>query len=418
MNLIPRALIFVLVTGLCMKAAEYKAGVARLDITPGGPIRMAGYSVREKPSESVAQRLWAKALAIEDRKGSRVVLVTTDLIGLPRNVADAVGAQVAKQYGLERSRLLLNSSHTHAGPIVGSEGRLIGELPDEQRRVVMEYRNLLVEQLTAVVGAALKNLTPADVRFGTGEASFAVNRRVKAATGYVIGVNPNGPVDHRVPVLRFSRPDGSILAIVFGYACHNTTLTAGNLAISGDYASHAQHIVEQEIPGATAMFLMLCGADQNPKPRGAPEHAQAHGTTLGRTVTQVAGRKLDRVSGSLSAAFSIKDLSLAEPFAKPVPYPIQAIRFGKSLTIVALGGEVVVEYARRIEQLFPKSRMVVAGYSNDVMAYIPTTEILKEGGYEPVGSMQYYELPSPFADGVEERVMSGVREVLRRVGLK
>ena len=94
------------------------------------------------------------------------------------------------------------------------------------------------------------------------------------------------------------------------------------------------------------------------------------------------------------------------------------MRFGKSLTLVALGGEVVVEYALRLKREFPKERMIVAGYSNDVMAYIPTAAMLKEGGYEPVTSMTYYGFPSPFREDVEERVMNGVREVLRRVGVR
>ena len=399
-------------------ASEYKAGVARLDITPTNPIRMAGYGGRDQPSQSVAMRLYAKALAIEDRKGGRLVLVTTDLLGLPRSVSDVVGARVEKEYGLERSRLILNSSHTHAGPIVGSEGRLASELRDEQKRVVMEYRNALVEQLVTVAGAALRDLTDVEITFGTGEATFAVNRRLKGPQGVQIGVNPQGPTDPQVPVIRVSRPDGSVLAVVFGYACHNTTLVSDNLAISGDYAGQAQIEIEKQLPDSTAMFLMLCGGDQNPNPRGRPEFVEQHGGALAAEVVRVAQGKLERVSGPITAAYNMRDLALAEPLAKPVPYPIQAVRFGKSLTLVALGGEVVVEYALRLKREFPKERMIVAGYSNDVMAYIPTAAMLKEGGYEPVTSMTYYEFPSPFGADVEERVMNGVREVLRRVGVR
>ena len=109
---------------------------------------------------------------------------------------------------MDRSRLVLNSSHTHAGPIVWPSGRLASELRDEQKRVVMEYRNALVEQLVTVVGAALKELTEVEISFGTGDARFAVNRRLKTAEGVRIGVNPEGPTDSRVPVLRVARRDG------------------------------------------------------------------------------------------------------------------------------------------------------------------------------------------------------------------
>jgi neutral ceramidase len=399
-------------------AAEYTAGVARLDITPGRPIRMAGYAAREKLSEGVEMRLWAKALAIEDPKGKRLVLVTTDLIGLPRTVTDVVGARLEKEYGLERSRLVLNSSHTHAGPIVWSSERRASELPDEQKRVVMEYRNALVEQLVAVVGAALKSLTPVEIQFGTGEASFGVNRRMSVGGEVRIGVNPSGPTDPSVPVLKVTRRGGSVMAVVFGYACHNTTLGADNLALSGDYAGQAQADLEKQFPDSTAMFLMLCGGDQNPNPRGSREQVSQHGQALAAEVARVVGQKLTRVEGTIAAAFQVQDLALAEPLGKPVLYPVQAVRFGKSLTLVALGGEVVVDYALQIKRQFPKTPMIVAGYSNDVMAYIPTAVMLKEGGYEPVTSMRYYGFPSPFADDVQERVMKGARDVLRRVGVR
>lgn len=411
--------LWILLAATALQAADYKAGVARVDITPSEPIRLAGYGAREKPSESIAMRLFAKALALEDRDKNRLVIVTADLLGLPRSVSDVVGARVEKEYGLERSRLLLNSSHTHAGPVVWSDGRSSSELREEQKRVTMEYRSALVEQLVTVVGAALRDLTDVEIGFGTARAGFAVNRRLKTPEGVRIGVNPEGPTDPRVPVLRVTARGGNVLAILFGYACHNTTLVSDNLAISGDYAGEAQLELEKQFPGAAAMFLMLCGGDQNPNPRGKPEHVVQHGGALAAEVQRVAGRaKLERVSGPIAAAFRLTDLALAEPLSRPVPYPIQAVRFGKALTLVALGGEVVVGYSLRIAREYPKERIVVAGYSNDVMAYIPTAAMLKEGGYEPVSSMAFYGFPSPFAEDVEDKVMAGVRAVLRRVGLR
>lgn len=421
MRIVPNLRLWIALSAAALPmlaAPEYRAGVARLDITPAVPIRMGGYGGRDQLSQSIAMRLYAKALAIEDRKGGRAVLVTTDLLGLPRSVSEVVGARVEKEYGLERRRLILNSSHTHAGPIVRLEGRLASELRDEQKRVVMEYRNALVEQLVTVVGAALRDLTDVEISFGTGEATFAVNRRLRTPQGVQIGVNPRGPTDSRVPVLRVARNDGSMLAIVFGYACHNTTLVSSNLAISGDYAGQAQIDIERQLPNSTAMFLMLCGGDQNPNPRGRPEDVEQHGAALAAEVMRVAKGKLERLSGPFSAAYMVRDLALSAPLARTVPYPVQAVRFGRSLTLVALGGEVVVDYSFRLKREFPKERMIVAGYSNDVMAYIPTAVMLKEGGYEPVSSMTSYGFPSPFAEDVEERVMNGVRDVLRRVGVR
>jgi hypothetical protein len=103
-----------------------------------------------------------------------------------------------------------------------------------------------------------------------------------------------------------------------------------------------------------------------------------------------------------------------------IPYPVQAVRFGSDLTLVALGGEVVVDYALRVKRDFDAARepIVVAGYSNDVMCYIPSLRVLKEGGYEAGESMIYYGQPGPFDENIEEVVFGGIRSVLKRVGRK
>src|SRR5579859_2358909 len=113
-----RAIAILLLSVFSLAAADYKAGIGRIIITPEKPIYMSGYAGRDHPSEGAIHDLWAKALAIEDRKGARVVIVTTDLIGLPRGVADVVAARVQQQYGIDRSHLVLTSSHTHTGPLI------------------------------------------------------------------------------------------------------------------------------------------------------------------------------------------------------------------------------------------------------------------------------------------------------------
>lgn len=428
-------------------SAEFKAGVARVPITPEGPIWMSGYAARKKPSEGVIHDLWAKALALEDRRGNRVVIVTTDLIGLPRAISDAVAARVQKQYGIERARLLLNSSHTHTGPVVRGNLNVMFDLTEEEARKIEHYSRTLTEKLVSVIGAALGRLAPADLSFGQGEARFAVNRREPTEKGIRIGVNPKGPVDHAVPVVRVTDPGGKLVAVLFGYACHNTTLTGEFYQISGDYAGFAQIELEKTFPGAAAMFVMLCGADQNPHPRSSLDLAEQHGRSLAAEVEKVLSGRLQPVRGPLRAAFRIVEPAFAphtrETFEprlndpnpvrarharamlatyderrpiRRIPYPVQAIRFGNTLTVVALGGEVVVDYALRIKREFPGESIIVAGYSNDVMCYIPSLRVLREGGYEAVDSMLYYGQPGPFNEEIEETVFSGIYDVLKRVG--
>lgn len=429
-----------------LAAAEFQAGTARLDITPQNPIWLAGYGSRTHPSEGIVHPLWAKALAIEDSRRSRIVIVTTDLIGLPHAVTDFVAARAEKDYGLERSRILFNSSHTHTGPVVRLSFTTF-QWTTRDRTALENYHRELAENLFTVIGAALGDLAPAQVSYASGQAHFAVNRREPSPEGIRIGVNPDGPVDPAVPVLRVRTSDGKLKAVLFGYACHNTTLTGEFYGISGDYAGFAQIELEKANPGSTAMFLMLCGGDQNPNPRGSVELAERHGKSLAAEVQRVLASNTKELRGPLSAAFQNVDLNFAltsratfeEELNSPsraralrakamldaydarqpprqIQYPIQAIRFGKVLAILALGGEAVVDYALRAKHDYGGD-LIVAGYSNDVMSYIPSRRVLREGGYEPVDSMVAYGLPGPYADDVEDRIFAGIRQVMRRVGL-
>jgi hypothetical protein len=444
-----RTLVPLLLVAASLAAADFRAGVARLVITPKTSIWLSGYASRNQPSQGVLHDLWAKALALEDSRGNRAVVVSTDLIGLPRAISDVVAARVQKQYGLDRAQLVLNSSHTHTGPMLWRNLNLMVELDEENQRKLKEYSRKLTEDLVSVIGAALGKLSPANLSFGQGRAGFAINRREPTPKGVRIGVNPAGPTDHSVPVLRVMSEEGKLLAVVFGYACHNTTLTGQFYKISGDYAGFAQIELEKAHPGATAMFLMLCGADQNPNPRSKLKFAEQHGRSLAAEVDRVLAGELDRVKPPIRAAFQIVEPVFAmhtrETFERRlkdskaarvrharfmlrtyderrpirrVPYPVQAVRFGKHLTLIALGGEVVVDYALRIKREYRGENIIVAGFSNDVMCYIPSLRVLKEGGYEAATSMIYYGQPGPFNEEVEETIFDTIHQVMKRVGRK
>ncbi len=433
-------------------AKPLKAGLARAVITPAQPTWLSGYATRNKPSEGKLHDLWTKALALEDERGNRVVLVTTDILGYSREVAEAIAERAQQQFGLRREQLMLNASHTHTGPIVRSN--LIGayDLDAEQAARVAAFAVRLQEQTLRVIGEALKDLAPAKISFGHGLGSFAKNRRQRAADGSIrIGVNDAGPVDHDVPVLLIEAADGKTRGIVFGYACHNTTLTGEHYALSGDYAGFAQLAVETEHPGATALFVMGCGADINPHPRGALEHAQAHGASLAAAVTQALKTKRMNLRGAFKTAFE----RIALPFgplptraeftarlsdsnvfkqrhaqrmleryerdgklAGDYPYTIQVFQLGPDFTLIGLAGEVVTDYVLRLKRELGARGLWVAGYTNEVMAYIPSARMFSEGGYEVVDSMIYYDQPASWSPELEEKIIGKTRELARRVGRK
>jgi hypothetical protein len=392
-------------------------------------------------------KLWARALAIETGSGQRIVIVSTDVVGIPREVADDAARRVEKQFGVKRAQLLLNASHTHTGPVVWSNLNNLTVFPPDEKEKLIVYAKKFADDIVSAVGAAMRDMAPAKVEYAVGSAGFAVNRRAASPQGVRIAVNAEGPTDRTVPVLKVTDGNGKVRAVLFGYACHNTTLTAEIYQLSGDYAGFAAAAIEEKHPGAAALFLMLCGGDQNPNPRGTIELGRKWGDELAGEVERLIGGQMTRVEGPIRTSFRLTPLQFAKrtradfeaelkatlPAAArrarmmldaldagrkvdQIEYPVQAVRFGRGLTLVALGGEVVVDYALRIKREYPGEPIVVAGYSNDVMCYIPSVRVLKEGGYEANDSMIYYGQPGPFAEDVEERIFATVKRVMKDVG--
>src|SRR5437899_110547 len=244
----------VLLAGNRVFAAEagFKAGVATRLITPSEPMWLAGYGSRNHPAEGKEQDLYVKAVALEDRAGHKLVLMTSDLVGIPRPLAEAVTAAVQRQTGLPRASLMLSVSHTHCGPVVRGSLNDMYNMPPEEWRKVEAYTEQLRGWMIETIVNAVHDLKPAHLAAGKGTARFAVNRRKPTPSGFVNDANPGGPVDHDVPVLKVESPDGKLRAVVFGYACHNTTLQFYRWC--GDYAGFAMADLEAKHPGVTALF--------------------------------------------------------------------------------------------------------------------------------------------------------------------
>jgi hypothetical protein len=280
---------------------------------------------------------------------------------------------------------------------------------------------------------------------GHTSADFAINRRALAAQKN--GLSLPGPIDHDVPVLKIMNSAGEIKGVLFGYACHNTTLMGNNYLINGDYAGFAQLDIEKKIPTATAFFMLGCAGDQNPEPRGTVELAQKHGNSLGdHVVNLVHSSTLKPIKNEIQSYFSFiplkfkkvpaadyqKDLQSSDKFIQRraklmleaynkgwntdyYQYPVQGIRLGNEFRVIALGGEVVVDYSLRTKKEFPDKNIFVAGYSNEVMCYIPSERVLQEGGYEADSSMIYYGMPGPFEKGIEEKIMEAIHLTIKKI---
>ncbi len=430
-------------------APTWRAGTGREIITPPAGAWMTGYAVRNRPADGTAQELWVKALAVSDPSGNRGVFLGLDLCGITREITDRVAAELQRRHGLAPSALMVNVTHTHCSPWI--EGSISGLriLPPEGLAVARAYRVQLEEKMIRAAETALKSLAPATISWAEDAATFGMNRREnseKDAPARRAAGTLRGPFDPRVPVLAVRSLDGELRALFLSYACHNTTLSFYQW--HGDYAGAAQAELEQRHPRATVLFAIGCGADINPNPRGTLELAQAHGKALADAADRALAGQMTRIEGKFSSALEDITLTFAskpteeklrEAREKEQPnkemhqawsaavtadlrakgdailryaYPIQAWSLG-NLSWAALGGEVVIDYSLRL-RAETTGPLWVFGYSNDVMAYIPSERVLKEGRYEGETSMIPYGRPGPWSPGLEDKIVTKARELIAR----
>lgn len=425
--------------------AEWQVGLASTKITPETPVMMAGYGGRLKPFERVAQDIYAKALVLADAQGQRAVIITSDLEGMPGWFTDAVAQGITAKTGFTREQILLTWSHNHAGPALGNSPRPGPGVAavDAQNRVA--YTKWLETQLVDLVVRANTKLAPAKLSHGRGVAKFVMNRREFTPKGIILGVNPAGPVDRSVPVLRIDSPDGKLRAILFGAASHNTTLGSKNYDLCGDYAGYAQHFLQEKYPGALALFMIGCAGDANPYPRDTMELARAHGAELAAEVARLLETKLRPVSGPLKVSFGIAGLPLqpvtreqlkplaenspnwqvgnarqmlamlerGEKLPTSCPAPLAVWQFGRDLTLVAISGEAVYDYVPMIERALGPLNLWIAAYANEDFGYLPSARVLSEGGYETRGLNSG---DGWFAPAAEDAVIGKITELAKKVG--
>jgi neutral ceramidase len=433
--------------GRSLRVPGWRAGIARAKITPEKPLWLAGYRDRKFPAGGKLHDLWIKVLALESADGGMGVVVTSDLLGFPGGMANRICHQLESRCGLTRSQIMLTCSHTHCGPVL--QDALIDCYPlgDQQLAMISEYSRNLERTVVSAVTNAICRLAPATLWAGEGKADFAVNRSAnpEADVAAMKGQRESlhGPVDTQVPVLAVRSDTGRLRAVVFGYACHNATLDIYRW--NGDYAGFAQIELEKAHPEATAMFFQACGGDQNPLPRGRVELCREFGAMLATAVEEPLGKPMRPIGPELRTTFARVDLEFQQPLtmeelrsdmeqqgargrrarrllavldqSKPMtdsyPYPVQVWRFGSDQLWIALGGEVVVDFALRFRARYGPMTWVT-GYANDVMAYIPSERVWKEAGYE-AGAFHVYGLPAEgWATGVEARIASAVHALVEQ----
>lgn len=417
----------------------WKIGTGRTVITPNEPTWMAGYSSRTSPSEGKLHDLWAKALLLEDARGNRSLLITMDILGVSKDFSDEVRNLINRKYNLNNSQIILSSSHTHSGPVISRALQYIYPMTEQDWKIVDKYTEQLKEKLVELVDQAIKNLQPAHIYTQNGITRFQVNRRNNRENSITPTTELKGPNDYAVPVIKIESPDKQLLAVVFGYACHPTTLSIN--MFSGDYAGFAQLELEKRYPGVTAMFFQGAGADQNPLPRRTVPLAIQYGKQLAATVERVLSEEMPQQESNLITRYSEIDLLIDDPLPteelqviakgsdyqarwangiiselktkghliKSYPFPVGYWQIGQQKLFI-LGGESVIAYSVKLKQTYGE-QIFVMSYANDVMGYIPSEVILEEGGYEGDTSQRVYGLPSKWSKSVESKIISELKNI-------
>jgi putative membrane-bound dehydrogenase-like protein len=419
-------------------------GVARIDITPTEAVPLSGFYRRNQPISEVKQKLWAKALAFDDANGKPAVIVTVDVLGVPDRFRADVIARLPEGIGLDASQLTISASHTHTAPQIRGVAKYIDADYDAHEAIITRYADGLLDHVADAVKAALANRQPSHVDWTEGRVSFGVNRRMLDGNGKWrgFGKNPDGPVDHALPMLRVADTDGKARAVYVNYACHCTTLMQAEY-VHGDWAGDAQVAIEKAVPGAVGLVSIGCGADVGPNNHGKGNlaAAKANGDLIGAEVARLVAKPMTPLNRPPALAETVINIpydplpSAAEwrglatgkgargAHARDVlklidaggtvegsfPYPIQSWAFGDDLAMVFLPGEVVIDYAVRLKTELDGKRLWVSSYSNGSPGYIPSKRLYAEGGYEVDSSRYFYGQPSRLSITTEDLIIDWVK---------
>jgi hypothetical protein len=427
-------------------------GATVVDVTPSYPIRLMGYGSRKTESEGVTSPLKVRALAIggdaaDSSDEGPAVLIAVDNCAVGAFMTDEVARRLHAKARIRRERLVTCATHTHCAPALASGLDFIfgAPIPPDQKERIDRYTKELIDGMEKAALQALATRAPGRLAWGQGSVGFAANRRVLRKGKWVnFGVNPNGPVDHSLPVLRVTDPEGKVRAVLVGYACHCTTLGGEFNRICAEWAGFACDDIEQQYPGSTALAIIGCGADANPEPRRNLDDARDHAAALSREANRVLATALTPLPGRIIARYRqielplgpgpgreelerraklpgaegmfaralIEKLHRGEPLPSSIAYPVQTWCFGDDLALVFLGGEVVVDYALRLKWETDNRRLWVTAYSNDVPCYIASKRVLSEGGYEADLSMIFYGRPARLAPEAEDLIVKTVHDLL------
>ncbi|MCS7024515.1 MAG: neutral/alkaline non-lysosomal ceramidase N-terminal domain-containing protein [Bryobacteraceae bacterium] len=399
-----RAVFWILILFCCFAAdelqAELHAAAAKVDITPTSPQWLMGYAARR--STGVHDRIFHRVVLLDDGK-TQLYLVSSDLCLFSPSVYDELAAELEAKFRIPRLQFWWTVTHTHSAPEVGPPGIYDVLLKGRSDHAWdQEYFSMVKSSLLAVIGEVRNKRTPARISVGAGFSRANINRRARDLDGTVrLGLNPDGPADRQIGVIRIERPDGSLIALVANYAVHATALGGRFLEVSGDVpGTVAAHV--ESVLGAPMLFVNGAAGDLAPIYTVQNDVDSARlsefRVLLGERILQ-ASRSLPPGQDSLlwlgetwietprKAGLSwppeLSRYSSETPGPSPrVRIPVRFLRI-QDAVIWAAPLELFCEIAMRVRQESRFRFTFFFGYTNGWLGYLPTAEAFREGGYEP-----------------------------------
>jgi hypothetical protein len=371
--------------------SNLRAAVAKVDITPPPGTPISGH-VRDY--DGVRTRLYASVLLLDDG-ATKVAMVTIDLSGSGGEVTDGFRWAVAEAASIPRENIMVAAAHNHSGPAWDKNSG---------------WNQKVLRDVANAVATAVQELRPVTVGYGEDQIDFAINRRKFIEGRSVVRLNPDGPCDNRVKVLRFD--DGRSLdplAVLMHCVCHPCVHTWGDKfttpypngypKMSADFPGEAKEFIEKVYGGrTTALFLQGCAGDIRPNLPGFPyrcgDEADIRwiGRNLGCAVIRASDRsvvreELARRPATYPIRCATRQVELpAFNAGEKVRCELQAMKIGPYL-FLTLPGEPFVEFGFQLEKaVADRAIPVVVGYANGSIGYICTDRAHNEGGYEPNNS--------------------------------
>ncbi len=368
--------------------SNLKAGVAKVDITPDNvnDFEVTGH---RRNVTGVRDPLRAGVLIL-DNGDNKAAIVTLDTISAWNDMVKLARVEIEKQTGVPPANIMVAASHNHSGPNFDATS---------------EWGQGLIQKLGAAATQAAADMRPVSIGYGEDQIGFSINRRKVINGRAVVRLNPDGPNDPRVKVLRFD--DGrslTPLAVLMHAICHPCFFTWGDKGsvpypngypkMSADFPGEAQSFVEMCYGGQTSsMFLQGCAGDIRPNLPGYPYRCadeadiQWAGRDLGGAVTRTLARSVTREHLRERAEFypiRVANSVVSLPGKEGrIEVELQAMKIGPYL-LLTMPGEPMVEYGFKMEQaIADRAIPIIIGYANGHVGYIATTDAYAVGGYEP-----------------------------------